>query len=333
MARFIGDQNKVLFKYESGLYASASGTGQWLGLVQSNDLKENINVQDVRYTGNMSRDVGLYVDTVIDVQGKMKLFPQDWKSLVFAMGSCVDASGTGVPYTHTISAINSNVGNAFTSGVMNPFMSFTVEESVTVPGTGLNKVKTAVGCMIDTWELSWGQGKIAEINVDYIAQQVNYSSGAATAVTAIGSRPFTQGDFLLHVPSGTIIGELRDGSFKISNNLDAPHYTNGSKVIDAPIPGDRMYELSIQPDAVSERFKIWYDQYFRGGSTFNALLVQTCPEAGAGSRDNVITMSGCRITDMEDPSKTSGVNQHKIIIRPTTVVAVAHDTIVKYNPW
>lgn len=333
MARYVGDQFKLLMKYESGLYANASGTGQWVGLVQEHNITENINTQTVRYAGTLTRDVGMFQDTTLDFTGKLKLYPQDWKLFALAMGSVTDASGTGVPYTHTISAINSNAGNAFTSGVMNPFWSFTIEESVAVPGTGLNKVKTANGCVIDTFEFSWGQGKICEVNVDYIAQNVAFSSGAATAVTAATTRPFVQSDVKLHVPSGTVIAEMRDGSFKLMNNMDPPHYTNGSKVIEAPIPGNRDYELAIQPDAASERFKTWYDQYFRGGSTFNALLVIDTIEVGIGSRDMILTMSGCKITNMEDPNKPTGVIQDKITITPGVVTAIGHDLIVKYTPW
>lgn len=333
MARYVGDQSKVVLLYESGTYASVSGTGQWPGLVTDHDAVESINTKEIRYAGNASRDVGIFVDTALDAKGKLKFNPQDWRMLFLTLGSNVDASGASVAYTHTMSATNSNNGNAFTSGVLNPFVSFTVEDSVTAPGTGLNKVQTVNGCVVENFDLSWKQGGIVEVNVDYVGQSVSPSSGTSTAVTALSNRPFLWSDVKVHIPSGTVYQEVRDGGLKIGNTLDAPHYTNGSKVIAVPIPTDRKIELSLTLDATSEHNPTLYNTYFKGGSTFNAMLEVTDVSAGAGSRDLFIVMSGCRLTGLDDPSKSSGVISQKLKIQPQTISAVAHDAIVKYNPW
>lgn len=333
MSRYIGDQNKVGLKYESGTYASASGTtGQWVGLVQENEIDDQTGVEPVRYAGNASRDVGIFVDGPLDFTGTLRFFPQDWRFLNFALGSCVDA-GSPSPYTHTLSAINSDVGNAFTSGTLNPFISFTVEDSKTAPGTGTNNVRTANGCVVDSLEISASQGGIVEVNVDYVAQNVVYSSGTTTTVTAATTRPFLWSDVKLHVPSGTVINELKEFTFRINNGLIPPHYLNGSRVIDVPVPTMRDYELTATVDSTSERFKTFYDQYFRGGSTFNVLLEVTDAAAGAGSRDILISMSGCKLVDMTNPSQLEGVNENTLTVRPKTVTAIVNDTIQLYNPW
>lgn len=318
--------------HESGLYGTVSGTGQWIGLVQEHDIAESINTQEIRYAGQASRDVGTFVDTALDAKGKLKYYPQDFRMLAYTLGSCVDG-GSPSPYTHVLTAVDSNAGNAFTSGTLNPFMSFTIEESVTSNVAGLNKVKTANGCVIESFELSSSQGGLMEVNVDYVAQSVTYSSGAATAVTANTIRPLLWSDTKLHVVSGTLYSELRDWSFKASNSLNAPHYNNGSKVIAVPIPEDRKYELNLTIDATSEKSKTIYDTYFKGGSTFNALLDITCVDAGAGSRDCIITMSGCKLEGFEDPLKTTGVESQKLKIVPQTVTVAVNDVIFKYNPW
>jgi hypothetical protein len=63
------------------------------------------------------------------------------------------------------------------------------------------------------------------------------------------------------------------------------------------------------------------------------MLEVTDVSAGAGSRDLFIVMSGCRLVDDSDPTKMSGVIAQKIKIKPQVITAVAHDSIVKYNPW
>lgn len=331
MSRYVGDQNKVLFLIESGLYASSSGVGQWFGLVKNNELDESTNVQEVRYAGTASRDVSVFVPTALDVKGKIKYFLQDFRMIPYALGSSVDAGAS--PYTHTTTASNSNNGNAFTSGTSNPFLSFTVEDSQTANVAGLNNVRTAVGCTIDTLELSSSEGQLIEANVDYIAQAVNFSSGAATAVTAATTRPLMWSDVKIHLPSGTVINEVRDWSLKFENKLDPPHYNNGSRVIDAPIPTDRKVSLDFTADATSERWKTWYTQYYKGGSTFNVLFEVSAAEAGAGSRNYFVTMSGCSFENLDDPSLNTGVNKAKANIVAASTSAIAQDLIAKYNPW
>lgn len=332
MARYVGDQQKIAIILESGTYASVSGTGQWPGLVQEHEINSSINTQEIRYAGQGNRDVGIFVDTALDEKGKMKFYPQDWRLLGFAMGSVVDG-GSPSPYTHTFTAIDNNVSNAYTSGTLNPFMSFTVEEAMVAPGTGLNKVKTINGCVIDTIEYSASAGGIIQANVDYIGQSVTYTSGTPTATTTSALRPFLWADVKVHIPSGTIIQEVRDWSFKLMNNLNAPHYNNGSKVIAIPIPENRSYELDVTIDATSERSLTFYTNYFKSGNTFNALLEINCVDAGTGSRDIFIAMSGCKMVDMTDPTKSSQVTQQKILIKPQTVTALVDDLIFRYNPW
>src|SRR3990167_10601262 len=128
MARFVGDQSSVIFIYESGTYATVSGTGQWIGLVTNHAANEEENVQSIRYAGTGDRNVDLHVTGAYDITGAITYYPQDWKFLALSIGSCVDA-GSPSPYTHVISETNSNNGNAFTSGTLNPFFSFTVEDT------------------------------------------------------------------------------------------------------------------------------------------------------------------------------------------------------------
>ena len=330
MARFVADQNKVLFIYESGTYASVSGTGQWVGIVTESNLVDSPNVESIRYLGGATRNVSIRVDGPLDHEGTLTFHPQDWKFLQFALGSNVDA-GSPSPYSHTISETNNNVGNAFTSGTLLPFLSFTVEDSQTSTAAGQNFVRTANGCIIDTLEITAAEGEIIECEATYVPQSVAFSSGTATAVTAATTRPFLWQDVKVHIPSGTVFNEVKEMTLSINNNLSRPHYLNGSRVIAVPQPQNRDYELALTLDATSERTKSLYDQFFRGGSQFNVLLEISDSTAGAGSRDCFISLSGCKLTEMETPSTNEETNEQEITIVPQSASAVIADLIEKYN--
>jgi len=127
MSRYISDQNKTVFIHESGTYANSSGVGVWVGLVTSNEITTELNVNSIRYDGSTDRNVDTFVNGGEDHEGNLTYHPQDLRLLGFALGSVVDA-GVG-PYTHTISEINSDDSWAYTSGTFNPFASFSIEES------------------------------------------------------------------------------------------------------------------------------------------------------------------------------------------------------------
>ena len=162
--------------------------------------------------------------------------------------------------------------------------------------------------MIDSYEFKWDMKGVIEATASYRAQSVNYSSGAAPATPSSGAgvwpgtspRPFAAKDVRVWLPSGTLLSNVKTGTFKIENGLNKDtFYSNGSDVADAPIPENRTYGLELTKHAASEWSKTLYDQYYKGGSPFNILLEVTDASAGAGSRDCFITLSGCIIKDMK----------------------------------
>ena len=256
MSRYAADQNQVVFFYESGTYANTSGVGQWPGLIQDHTIDEAANVIVTRYVGGGTRDVSRFDDGPLDFTGTFTFFPQDWKFLGFALGSVVDA-GSPSPYTHTISAVDSDVGNYATSGLSSPFVSFGIEDAqITAGATGTNYLRTLKGCMVDSISISSTQGEPVSCEVTYRAQNVTFFSGAATAVTADTTRPFLWNDCQFHLPSGTKIDEVTDFDLTISNNLETPHYLNGSRVIGVPEPLNRDYELTLTLHGSSSSFLI-----------------------------------------------------------------------------
>jgi len=329
MGTYYGDHNKVSFAYESGAYGTISTSGQWVGLASANDIAENENITQLRYLGTDTRNVDKFIAGARDVTGTLTYNPQDWKFLAFAMGSCVD-SGSPSPYTHAISECASNTSDVAFSGTVSSLKSFELEDSKYFNPTGLNFIRTVQGAMVNNFTISASQGDIVEASMDYLGQSVAFSSGARTATTESTLRPFLWSDIVLHLPSGTTFTELKDFEFSVNNNLIGPHYMNGSKVIDVPQVGNREYALNITLDATSAHAKTLYDQYFKGGSPFNGIINLG---ASAGSRDLLITMSGCEIIDMTIPSPLEGINDYTVSIVPETCNALVNDATEKYNEW
>lgn len=328
-ARFIGDQSRGTFLYESGTYAVASGTGQWVGQVQDSVVDDNENVTQVRYIGGSTRSVEAQVRLARDVEGTFNYFPQDWKMLAFALGSNVDA-GSPSPYTHTISESDSVNGNYATSGTFNPFLSFSYEDTQVVVGTGLNFKRTVTGAIVDTLTIKAPEREIVSVEVKYIGQDCVYASGAPTSVTDAGTVPFTFDNLRVHIPSGTVMAGVRNFEMEINNNVERANYLTGSRVTQTPAPLARDYTVTLEMDGMSEQTKTLFDQYWQGGSSFNAMFEIN---ASTGSRDAFIWASGCRITAMDAPTGMNDINAQSITIVPANCGAVVNDAIEKYNAW
>ncbi len=334
MARFAASENQLGFLYESGTYGTSSGLNlQWIGLVQSHDPDEEMNVTQARYLGGGDKNVDAFIDGAKDFPGTFTYFPQDWKFLMFALGSNVDG-GSPSPYSHTISEQEgTSISNAFTSGVLNPWLSFSLEDAQQFNPTGQNFIRTFNGCVVDSMTISAAQGDIYTVEVNYIAQTMTYASGDPSGLTETTTRPFIWGDTVVHIPSGTIYEGVMDLSWTINNNMLAPHYLNGSREISVPVPQNREYEMALTLHATTERTKTLYDQNFIGGSTFNMMWEVTARDAGAGSRDMFMVMSGCKIISMDAPSVGEGINEQSLTIIPEAASVLVNDVIQLYNPW
>lgn len=336
MSRFVADQNKLVFFHESGLYGSSNpGLGSiWPGQVQSHDLDESTGVIPVRYLGGADRNVDSFEMGPKDYTGTYTYYPQDWRMVFFALGSCVDA-GSPSPYSHVISEVNSTDENGFTSGTYNPFISFALEDSkIPASGTGKNFVRTVKGCTVNTWTLTGAQGEILNAEVNYIAQNTTFGSGATTAVTAITNRPYMWKDCTLYIPSGAgatnALNTMKDFSLTINNNLSPPHYLNGSEFIAPPTPLNRDYEFTTTLDMTSEKAKTFWESYLVSGTEFNMMLKVS---ASTGSREAFFIFSGCKLLDMDTPSPMEGVSEQSLTIQPKTGECRVNDLIFKYKPW
>lgn len=337
MTRYISDQNKVVILHESGTYAVPLAAGRWPGEVQDFTLTENEGYIEDRYLGNASRSYGNFANGPIDVTGKITLNAQDMLLVAHAIGSVAESNTSG-RNTVIVTEVNSDVlQNPFVSGTSKsttlPYC-FTVEDSKQSVGTGKNFIRQAKGLVLDTVSLKATQGEKVSIEADLVGQTVLFKSGTTTAVTANTRRPYLWSDVSLTL-GGTVLDTAKDISFEVANNVEPPHYINGSRVIAEPYMGNRDYTLTITSDLDSTLAKTLYETYYQGGTTFNVTFDLNADNT-AGSQHAIFALSGCKVTAMEVPSTIEGANENTLTIRPQNVSATIYDDATKvgsYNPY
>lgn len=325
MSKYLSDQNQLSFFYESGTYANVSGASQWIGMVQDHTPDESTNVIQVRYQGSTDRNVDTFEDGNLDFTGTFTYFPQDWKMLGFAIGSIAE-TGSAAPGAGSHVFTETNSDDTFHAITGQSLASFSLEDSKNNGTAGSNFITTTNGAMINTITTTFAQGEVVSVDVDYMAQDKTFSSGAVVAVTPTTTRPYMFSDTQLLIPSGTPIDNVTEITFTINNNLEAGHYLNGSRVAQEFLPLNREYELSATVIMDSVNAKTFYDQYFIGGSEFNC-MVQSVGAPGS----LFLTMSGCKMEDMETPSPVEGIQEQSLTIIPKKVSAVVFDDIENYN--
>jgi hypothetical protein len=336
MARYLGDQNKVTFFHESGTYAVPSGTtGIWAGQVTEHSITDAENKLINRFLGTADRSYDSIELGPRDVEGTLTYHPQDMRLMFMAIGSTTDTSGTASQ--HNCTEINTNVRqSAFTSGTLNPPISFTIEDSKQAAGTGQNFIRTINGCVPSSTTLTATQGEKINIELNYNGQTLVFSSGTTTTVTEETNTPYLWSNTTLTV-SGMSIATAKEVSLEVNQNLEAPHYLNGSRDIGTPFPKNREYTLNITMDldAAGDQAKTLYNGLYKTNAKFNSVLDLNA-DVSTSSQHAIFTMSGCRITSMENPSVIEGATESTIEIRPENVSAVSYDSTAAtalYNAW
>jgi len=334
MTRYISDQNKVVLLHESGTYANTSGNGIWLGEVTDNSIDDSENKLVNRYMGTASRSFGAISQGPRDVTGTVTYNVQNFRLPFWAVGSVVDTSGTQA--THTATQVDSSAWqSAFTSGTgqISAPISFTIEDSKQSAGTGRNFVRTVTGNVINTLTVNASQGEKVTVDVDYIGQTNTTSSGTTTSVTADTNTPYLWSSASLTL-GGSSISTAKEISLEINQNIEAPHYLNGSRDISVPFAQNREYALNVTMDLDGTDADFLYNEYFKSNGTFNGTL--DFNQDGTGSQHAIFALSGCKIMSFENPSAIEGAVESTIEIQPQNVTATEYTSTTSaniFNPW
>jgi len=332
MGRYLSDQNKVLGYHESGTYSTVmTGSTFWFGQVTDHTIDDAENKLENRYLGNKTRSVGEFVQGPRDVTGTISYHASDMRLPFWAIGSQVDA-GAGNAKTHIATQIDTNVWqSAFTSGTgqISAPVSFTIEDSKQTAGTGANFIRTINGAVPNIVTITASQGEKVKVDVDYVGQTLAFSSGTTGSVTIGSITPYLWSDCGV-VVSGNTLKTVKDISLEINNNIEAPHYLNGSRDISVPYPTNRDVTMSITLDLDSAEAKIIYEDLYKNNGAFNASF-DLNSDVTAGSQHAAFFLSGAYVTAMENPSTSEGVTESTIEIKPKILFGSSWDAI-KYNP-
>lgn len=318
---FLPDQSQVHFLNESGTYASAVGSAKWVGMVQSHEADENVGVIQARYLGTGTRNVDQFIDGPKSFNGTFTYFPQEWTFAYFALGKVTDG-GSPSPFLHTVTEANGDNSDPTNKEVM-PSFQLVDHQGIAVAGSNLNR--TFKGCMVNSMSVSVPQGEPVSVEVSYVAQDVSIGSAAKASVTARTDRPFLYEDVNVHLPSGTTLGNVKEFNLNINNNLIVNHFVDGGRTIGVPQPGDREYQVELTLNALNGGNTLTpYMTRFISGTEFNMLIDMT---ASTGSRDCLITCSGCKLLDMSAPTSLGDVHEQTLTIAPSSVSILSTDDI------
>lgn len=321
MARYISDQNKVLFIHESGTYASVSGNGYWIGEVTEHSIDDSENKLVNRFLGTASRSFGGIEQGPRDVTGVLTYNAQNMRFPFFAIGSTYSASGPNA--THTATQINTDSRqSAYTSGPLNPPISFTLEDSKQAPGTGRNFIRTVNGCVPNTTTITATQGEKVVVAMDYIGQTLTASSGTTTSLTVDNQTPYLWDSNTLTV-GGSSLDTAKEIALEINQNVEGPHYLNGSRDISVPFPTNREYTLTVTLDLDSTNTDNTYMDLFKTNGSFNVTWDMD-QDSSTGSQHATFVMSGCKVMTYDVPSTVEGLTEATIEIQPQDISATEY---------
>jgi len=335
MGRYIHDQNKVAMTHESGTYSNSSGAAFWIGQVTENSIDDAENLIEGRYLGTATRSFSTMDQGPRDVTGTLTYNPQNFLGVFAAIGSVTDgASGTNV--LHEATEIQTDEPqSAFTSGTLCPPRSFTLEDSKQTPGTGANFIRTINGVVANSTEITATQGEKITVSTEYIGQTLTFSSGTTTSITEDTTTPYLWSSASLTL-DGESIETAKEINLTINNNMEAPHYLNGSRDISTPFPGNRENTLSVTIDLSASDGKKLYRDLYKTNTEFNGVFDLNQDVDATGSQHAIFTLSGCRVTSMENPSANEGVTESTVEIAYESLSAqewTSSEAGIKYNPW
>ncbi len=334
MGRYIHDQNKVAFLHESGTYGSVSGTGIWPGQVTEHSIDDAENKIPGRFLGASTRSFSTQDQGPRDVTGTLTYMAQNMMIPAIAIGSVTITSGTDA-YQVDATQVNTDVAqSAFTSGTLCPPRSFTLEDSKQSPGTGENFNRTITGVVPNTTTITATQGEKVSVSVDYVGQNLTFSSGTTTSITEDTITPYLWSSVTVQV-AGSEIQTAKEAVLEINQNIEPPHYLNGSRDISVPFPGNRENTFNLTIDLESTDGKMLYEDIYKANAEVNCVFDMN-QDGSTGSQHTTYTLSGARIMSMENPSANEGVTESTVEISCEDVTMTEFapfSSIGNVNPW
>ena len=232
-------------------YGSAGAIDEALGLVQSINPTESNSLIKIRTLGG-TRDYSNIVPGKFEITGSFEYYLQDGPFFRQALGEDTGTTATvdTGPRVHTgwgeaASAYCHVMGSA-ESPTTDDFPSFTLEftdaEDTGAAATTKNLKRLYDGCRVNSMTISGSVDEPVKVAVDFQAQGVTVSTGAATSVTEPTTDPFVFYQGVVYCTAGAVVEdtsiaamstsaricEVNSFDVSVNNNLEAIWYVSGT---------------------------------------------------------------------------------------------------------
>jgi len=175
------------------------------------------------------------------------------------------------------------------------------------------------------------QGEKVKAEIAYLGQVATLSGGTSTlTVTRDTTTPYMWNQCSITC-SGIVINTAKEVVVEVNNNLEGPHYLNGSRYISVPYPGNRENTLTVTMDLDGYAGNTMYELY-KANAAFNSTFDMNA-DTTTGSQHVVLFFSGCRINSMDVPSEMEGTVESTIEMICPTIIGSACDSVIKYAAW
>ena len=237
-----------LYFGDEDTYGSAATVDQPIGLVQSVNPTETNTLIKVRTLGG-TRDYSNIVPGKFEISGSFEYYLQGGAFLRQGMSEDTSTTATidsgpkyhtgqtttGTAYLHVMGSAESPLADSFPSFTLE----FADAEDSGAAAATVNLKRTYTGCRVNQMTVSGNVDNPVSVSVDWMAQGVTVSTGAASAVTEATVDPFVFYQGGVYSTSGTItaytaiegtsaICEVNSFDFGVNNNLEATWYVCGT---------------------------------------------------------------------------------------------------------
>jgi len=318
----LGADTQMTWATEGGTYkAGMTGTQQWFGYMTEDGAHapdESEGYEFIRYIGGGNRNVDTILLGPTEYTGTIRVDKlQEITMAPYAFGKLAQA---GSPTsTRTVTE----------SGALPSFAFEDAQDAV----AGSHFRREYSGVKVNRYTLSCNEAEELVQEIEYIAGSRTLDTSAKTSVTASTNIPYQWDDFKIVISGGGIDGNvntMKEFSWSLNNNLDAQHYLNGTRNVGEPIGGNRDYEFTATFHATAGSAYDYYNKFFLNGSDMNIDL--QCFRT-SGTDDFIITMSGCRMFDCDQPNQPGGQLKQTWTITPKSCSLIARTAATGSWAW
>jgi len=280
-------------------YGEAVTPDSVMGLPVSWDAGLELLEEDI-YAGQRGYYARVFIGR--NVNPSVEFYLVDGKILPFLLGS-VQNSGTGAPYTHTVT-----LGNTL--------------PSMTIEAVRGSIAERVVGAMVSDWEISLEEDGLVDVSLDLVAKDISFLTSYTDPNLSLPTKtPFKWGNQTVQWGT-TTLSKVRSITISGSNELQPlPRDSDGV------IPGYSILnaELEAELEVVWEDYQLALDFLNAQQRDLTFKLVRT-----EGQDEITFTLTGCLLEWASEIDYEGDELTQTISLRPTSITIQGLDDITEW---